>query len=543
MSTSKLARVLSLLLPSALLAAAAASAATERTGQTPGGAYFRIAVPDGWAPGDGLVLWSHGYALDPPDAGVSLGPLVDRQLVAGYAVAASSFRTGGWALFSSLDDLRELVARFTAEFGAPGEVILTGASMGGLVSIQGVEAAGGLGAGAPVVAAYSLCGALAGSRIWDLALDLRLVYDAVCADVSGGRIPGGASGYPDWPRDALDEVLVGLAVQTCTGILEPPAQRSANQRRRLAAILELTRIPEELFLADLAIAVFGLSDLVHDPQKLGGAAALTNLGIVYGDPEVDREIARVAATAEGRARLLAAYTPTGAVGEARILALHSDRDGLVFVEHLGEYAALAPPAQLLAVVTRDAVPAHCPFSPAEVAAGWEELRDWLASGREPTAHEVQGRCLELAGAGAAAGPCRIDPAFELPRLGDRQHLRGTLAPCVADPTTLCLNGGRFRVRARWRTAAGAQGEARVVPLTADTGYLWFFDPANVEAVVKVLDGCPVNDRFWVFAGGLTDVAVDLEVEDTATGAMRQYRNPQRTAFEPLQDTSAFAGCP
>jgi hypothetical protein len=115
--------------------------------------------------------------------------------------------------------------------------------------------------------------------------------------------------------------------------------------------------------------------------------------------------------------------------------------------------------------------------------------------------------------------------------------------CIADQHTLCLNGGRFRVRADWRTVFGTSGQATAVPLTADTGYFWFFDPANVETVVKVLRGCPVNGRYWVFAGGLTDVAVDLTVTDTERGGTKTYRNPLRTPFQPIQDASAFATCP
>ena len=36
------------------------SAQTELTGQTSGGAYYRISVPDGWTPADGLVVSSDG---------------------------------------------------------------------------------------------------------------------------------------------------------------------------------------------------------------------------------------------------------------------------------------------------------------------------------------------------------------------------------------------------------------------------------------------------------------------------------------------------
>ncbi len=115
--------------------------------------------------------------------------------------------------------------------------------------------------------------------------------------------------------------------------------------------------------------------------------------------------------------------------------------------------------------------------------------------------------------------------------------------CVADATTLCLRGGRFAVRAEWATSAGTQGLGRAVPLTSDTGYFWFFDPANVEVVLKVLDGCSLNQRYWVFAGGLTDVYVRLTVRDTLTGAQWVRENPQRTPFQPIQDVWALAVCP
>ncbi|HXM78695.1 MAG TPA: hypothetical protein VOA00_05615, partial [Thermoanaerobaculia bacterium] len=65
----------------------------------------------------------------------------------------------------------------------------------------------------------------------------------------------------------------------------------------------------------------------------------------------------------------------------------------------------------------------------------------------------------------------------------------------------------------------------------------------VEVVVKVLNGCGVNSRYWTFAGGLTDVNVILTVTDTQTGVVQTYVNPQGTPFEPIQDTSAFATCP
>jgi PKD repeat protein len=116
--------------------------------------------------------------------------------------------------------------------------------------------------------------------------------------------------------------------------------------------------------------------------------------------------------------------------------------------------------------------------------------------------------------------------------------------CIAGGTTLCLNEGRFQVTALWRTADGSTGPANAEPLTADTGYFWFFSPSNVEVVAKVLDACGTTfNAYWVFAAGLTNVEVTLTVTDSATQEVRTYTNPLGVAFQPIQDTSAFLTCP
>ena len=126
-------------------------------------------------------------------------------------------------------------------------------------------------------------------------------------------------------------------------------------------------------------------------------------------------------------------------------------------------------------------------------------------------------------------------------------IRVDVAPpngCLPDATTLCLNGGRFRVQAQWQTGAGNTGPGQAVPMSADTGNFWFFAAANVELVVKVLNGCALpNPSYWVFASGLTNVGVDLTVTDTKTGTARTYHNPLNQPFAAIQDTEAFSTCP
>ena len=140
---------------------------------------------------------------------------------------------------------------------------------------------------------------------------------------------------------------------------------------------------------------------------------------------------------------------------------------------------------------------------------------------------------------------RVIPADGSPSEDVEVQFRGTGTQAVGcfPFFALCLQHGRFKVEAYYLTPTAAGGAGHAAALTTDTGYFTFFDPGNVEAVVKVLDACAFNQRFWVFAGGLTNVHTLLTVTDLERDAVKIYVNPQGRAFEPVQDTSAFATCP
>jgi hypothetical protein len=62
-------------------------------------------------------------------------------------------------------------------------------------------------------------------------------------------------------------------------------------------------------------------------------------------------------------------------------------------------------------------------------------------------------------------------------------------------------------------------------------------------LVKVLNACGLNQRYWVFYAATTNVEFTLTVTDTQTGKTKVYFNPINTPAPPVQDTSAFATCP
>ena len=113
---------------------------------------------------------------------------------------------------------------------------------------------------------------------------------------------------------------------------------------------------------------------------------------------------------------------------------------------------------------------------------------------------------------------------------------------LATSSNLVL-GHDFSVGATFLSSDGQIQPAHAVPLTPDTGYFWFFDPANIELVVKVLNGCSTNNHNWFFAAGLTNVGVEIKVTNLLQVGVKTYTNAAGTAFTPSQDTSAFATCP
>jgi hypothetical protein len=116
--------------------------------------------------------------------------------------------------------------------------------------------------------------------------------------------------------------------------------------------------------------------------------------------------------------------------------------------------------------------------------------------------------------------------------------RGFAETCTTHPTLLCLQGSRFSAEVTWTAPGFGSGVGQAVALTADTGFFWFFSNSNVELMVKVLDGRAVNQHFWVFFGGLSDVEYTLTITDFKTGFKEVFTNP-RGRLASVSDVTAF----
>jgi photosystem II stability/assembly factor-like uncharacterized protein len=104
--------------------------------------------------------------------------------------------------------------------------------------------------------------------------------------------------------------------------------------------------------------------------------------------------------------------------------------------------------------------------------------------------------------------------------------------CEPNPTTLCLESGRFQV--------GVQvpdGSASAAPLTLKSGFFWFDWNQNPQVVVKILDGRSENGHYWIHISAVTDAGFTVRVTDRVSGKTRDYVNSAGQALSTIDRNS------
>jgi hypothetical protein len=117
---------------------------------------------------------------------------------------------------------------------------------------------------------------------------------------------------------------------------------------------------------------------------------------------------------------------------------------------------------------------------------------------------------------------------------------------TGDASAVGLVGGRFCLTVTWKDAAGTTHTGSPVAFRSDSSAaFWFFNSANWELQVKVIDACAMNKRFWVLASGATSLDYQLNIVDTwsrSSTPVRLYHSKVGN-IRATVDTQAFDGCP
>jgi hypothetical protein len=167
----------------------------------------------------------------------------------------------------------------------------------------------------------------------------------------------------------------------------------------------------------------------------------------------------------------------------------------------------------------------------------------------PTSYQVgTGFCPGLVQTEGTTAPLDVARGFRVSVIISQ---RKVTTSCVPSDTVMCIDhqvagDRRFRATIAYQTgqSGGMAGDGQEIPLAdkgvARGGLFWFFTPDNPEVVLKILDGCAVNDRFWVYFSAATNVGFTLTVRDTKSGTEKVYTNADLHAAQPTQDVNAFS---
>lgn len=204
----------------------------EHAGDLPNGTSWRAVVPEDW--NGTLLLYSRGYYpgfLADPNP-VQIAPDEDTEqalLERGYALVGSSYSAKGWPLDTALGDQLDTLDEAVAAIGAePERVVAHGSSMGGLVTGQLAEQAGG-----EIDGALAVCGLMAGAvGLANHQLDASHAIDQLLAPDEDIKLVG----YTSFAEAFAAAAALNEAVDD--------AQQSPEGRARSALAAALLHVPD-----------------------------------------------------------------------------------------------------------------------------------------------------------------------------------------------------------------------------------------------------------------------------------------------------------
>ncbi len=394
------------------------------SGTDAAGAQYLIAIPREW--NQHLVLHVHGTP-------VLVGPRLSRTLDdlrrwavllrAGYAWAGSSFRQGGVAVLSAVEDterLRRIFRKFVAQ---PQLTLLHGQSWGARVAARAAELFSATSnAGVPPYDALLLTSGALGSasQSEDFRLDLRVIYQHLC----GNHPSAQDKPYPLWMGLPVDSGLtheqLRARVNDCLGLQRPAAQRSAEQQTRVSTLVRVMGIPERAVLGHLEWATWHFQDIVL--HRTRARNPFGNLGAQYrgcgDDAALNAQVVRYAADDEAVEWLNDDADTSGDI-RIPVLSVHAVGDPMAFVEletSFRDTMAAAGRAQHLVQVFTDHSEHHY-LADALYPALLQELAGWAQRGVKPSPESVRQACVATE---ARFGPgCRILPDYRSAPLSNR----------------------------------------------------------------------------------------------------------------------------
>lgn len=366
--------------------------AVHLEGRSASGALWVLDKPAMW--NRSLIVYLHGYT--PPAAPVALpnnGEIRDSLLARGFAVAASSFSSNGYAVQEGVRESDELREIFEERVASPRRTYLFGQSLGGLIGLiltQRPEAE------EDYDGSMLVCGIVGGS-IEEVQYigDVRVLFDTVYP----GVLPGDLEHTPVITNPNTQ--IVAPVVQAVTanpqglGIIQALARRplpGANSQELVASLVNV-----------IGFALQGGSDLFArtNSQSFFENATWTYASAALPAPllaDINARVRRYTRAPVATAFLERFGSPSPRL-RIPLLTLHTTRDPVVPVFHEDLLAQVV--SSPLLMQRRTARYGHCTFTAGELMVNFNDLVNFaevrrhddddddlvaggaLAAGREP----------------------------------------------------------------------------------------------------------------------------------------------------------------
>jgi pimeloyl-ACP methyl ester carboxylesterase len=370
---------------------AASQGQTHFQGKIGPGSTYEIDVPAAW--NGALVLYAHGLIttdqpLVPPSQLPEHNLVRNALLAGGFAVAASSYSSNGWALADAVRRTHQLSGIFAEKVDTPRRTFLMGASMGALVAVKLAETHPDQYDGA-----LAMCGPIGGALPQvQYVGDARVLFDYYFPGVlppTPFSVPPGTSFLsplePNGPSPLFLQVVNAMAADTAATIQWASAANiPANDGTELAN--------SALFV--IGSSLRATNDLI---ERVNGKLPYDNEGVQYvvdatSDPAINaqlslllnRNVDRYDADRAALNYYERNYTPSGKIG-IPVVTLSTTRDPWIPAFHEAMFASAVAGAgrsELLVQRTIDRW-GHCSFTVPEAQAAFGSLVQWVETGVKP----------------------------------------------------------------------------------------------------------------------------------------------------------------
>ena len=373
---------------------------------------YRLEIPEGWEPADGLVLYCHGYRGEVPELSISNAqPLREHLINRGYAWAASSYGENGYNIATGVVGTRKLLELIGAQFGEPDPVYIIGHSMGGHITARSVTEypnaydgampmCGVVGGGIEQFS-HSLDWALLASYFAELNFampfdgsEAETLVDTVFGEEVDGERPGtGAFGYIPPYGPSYYEGRAAALNEAGQRFKDATMYRSGGERPLYDTAFANTAFFQ---IADQGVS-FALDPTSGSPfgnivtnaertYQLDGDPALTQ-----AETDLNNTIARIGLDDDevpfDFENLM--YPVPGDIAMP-VLSMHDIGDYFVPFGHeriFAEKVQAAGNSDLLRTRIYRSID-HCGFTPQETAAAFDDLTAWVEGGIAPEGNTI-----------------------------------------------------------------------------------------------------------------------------------------------------------